>query len=246
MPEVNGLAAARLLHEIFCERACPRLIAVTAVAEKVRQYQESEGLAFDAVVSKQIGLPALLTVIATHLASVAEARLAIADGNQATIATANVRDREARVAGSASNISGGGRLVTGAKRGISPVDDAPALLDNPFAPPPYSDGQVQAISLGAFKAALGPEWPRVALRAMIKAEHIIKRRLAAGDVLTRSGDHSFIVWFNTADAKQNEAVLAAAVREIRIRFLTDYGEESTLGIYTSSSSIRPLLPARDH
>jgi GGDEF domain-containing protein len=103
---------------------------------------------------------------------------------------------------------------------------------------------VLAVSIAAFKAALGPEWPRVAHRAMAKAEQIVKRRLVAGDILSRSGDHGFVVWFAGTDRQHNESVLSAIAREVRIRFLTDYGEEAAPDICTSSSAIRPFLPSR--
>jgi len=229
MPEVNGLAAARILHEFLTESECPRLVAVTSAAETVEQGIATGGRAFDAVVSKRLGLPALLTIIDSHLASVARKKARALEQRHAAIDRAG--DHKPRAAAPMLPPSPG-----------APV---PTPLDNPFELPPNSDGQVQAISLGAFKTILGPEWSRVALRAMIKAEHIIKRRLISGDVITRSGDHSFVVWFNSTDAKRNEAILAAAAREIRIRFLADFGEETTPDISTTPEAVRQYLPARD-
>jgi len=76
MPEVSGLAAAQLVHDFLSGAECPRLIAVTAAAEELRAKKAAaERWWFDAVVSKQLGLPALLSVIEENLASAAEARL---------------------------------------------------------------------------------------------------------------------------------------------------------------------------
>lgn len=242
MPEVNGLAAARLLHDFLSEADRPRLIAVTAAAEAVQQSLASEGQAFDAVVSKRLGLPALLTVVDTHLAGVAQ-RKAWALPQRQAVVTARGRNQKVHLA--ATPLIVPGKDEPSFEQGFVPGTRNLPLLDDPFAIPPNSDGQVQAISLAAFKVALGPEWPRVSLRAMLKAEHIIKRRLIGGEVVSRSGDHSFVVWFNTTDAKRNEAVLAAAAREIRIRLLTDFGEETTPDICTAPSAVRQYLPARD-
>jgi len=67
MPEVSGLAAARLVRD-FLQAACPRLIAVTASAEELRARKPAAGRWwFDAVVSKQLGLHALLAVIEENL-----------------------------------------------------------------------------------------------------------------------------------------------------------------------------------
>ena len=72
LPEVDGLAAAHLLHDFLSEEDCPRLIAVTATAEFLTEKDGGAGRpCFDAVVSKRIGVSALLTVIDDNLTSVA-------------------------------------------------------------------------------------------------------------------------------------------------------------------------------
>ena len=58
-------------------------------------------------------------------------------------------------------------------------------------------GQIEVVSLAAFHAALGPQWPNLALRAMLRAEQIIKRRLTGADVTSRSGAHDFVIWFES-------------------------------------------------
>jgi CheY-like chemotaxis protein len=74
MPEVSGLAAARLVRDSL-QAECPRLIAMTASAEELRAKKRgAESWWFDAVVSKHLGLPALLAVIEDNLAGAAEAR----------------------------------------------------------------------------------------------------------------------------------------------------------------------------
>lgn len=73
MPEVDGLAAAQLLQDLVCEQDRPRLIAITAAAQGLAERQQVCGVpSFDAIVSKQIGLTALLDVVDANLATVAE------------------------------------------------------------------------------------------------------------------------------------------------------------------------------
>jgi len=79
LPEVDGLAAARLLHGFLRSEDRPRLIALTSAAEGLREREGvSGGTAFDAVVSKRHGLPALLSAIDVSLRGVAERDAALA------------------------------------------------------------------------------------------------------------------------------------------------------------------------
>jgi CheY-like chemotaxis protein len=199
MPEVNGLTAARLLHDMFDKRDRPRLIGITIAAEDLNEKQVTcGGEYFDAVVSKRIGLPALLAVI---------------DANISSAANSSARRR-----GALRPLSM--RTNTPFFRAISSGQDEPFLI------PPPSDGQVQVVSLAAFKAALGDKWERLATRAMMMAERILKRRLMSADVISRNGEYSFAIWFNSTNESQNETILAGAVREIRLRFLTQFGAET--------------------
>ena len=79
MPEVDGLAAAHLLHDFLRDQDRPRLIAVTAAADRLTAQQATAGgLPFDCVVSKQHGLPALLNAIDSNLTTRAAHREAAA------------------------------------------------------------------------------------------------------------------------------------------------------------------------
>ncbi len=77
MPEIDGLGAARLLHDLLPEAERPRLIAITATAEGL-QDKEEDASSFDAIVSKRVGLPALFSVIEANLAVMAERQVAVA------------------------------------------------------------------------------------------------------------------------------------------------------------------------
>jgi CheY-like chemotaxis protein len=97
LPEVDGLAAARLLHDHFAEDNRPGLIAVTATAEGLSEKEGLGGTSFDAVVSKRAGLPALLSVIDANLSSAAErhASAVIARG-RAAVQDAEIARRRRR------------------------------------------------------------------------------------------------------------------------------------------------------
>ncbi len=116
---------------------------------------------------------------------------------------------------------------------------SPNVLPAAPNPPARDVGELRAISLGAFRTVFGDEWERIAMRAMLKAEQIIKRRLGAGDLVSRNDDHKFVIWFDSKDTDRNEAVLNGAVREIRLRFLTDFGEEAAAYV---SAAVVPGVP----
>jgi len=95
LPEVDGLAAARLLHDHFSDADRPGLIAVTATAEGLSAKEGEAGTSFDAVVSKRLGLTALLNVVDANLTTAAErhASAVIARGRAAVREAAEARRR---------------------------------------------------------------------------------------------------------------------------------------------------------
>jgi CheY-like chemotaxis protein len=75
MPEINGLAAARLTQDLLTQDERPQMIAITASAEKLHaEHELGVSGCFDAIVSKRASLPALLTVIETNLSHREERR----------------------------------------------------------------------------------------------------------------------------------------------------------------------------
>ena len=73
MPAVDRLVAARLLQDLLHEEDRPRLIALTAATDGLREREAaSGGSTFDAVVSKRDGLPALVAAIETNLSAAAD------------------------------------------------------------------------------------------------------------------------------------------------------------------------------
>ena len=75
MPGIDGFASAWLLRDLMPKEDQPKLIAVTAAADSLIS-RDVSGSTFDAVVSKPLDLPALLTLIDTHLQATAADRMA--------------------------------------------------------------------------------------------------------------------------------------------------------------------------
>ncbi len=65
LPEMDGLASARLLHDLMSEER-PKLIAVTAALDSLGG-RDMQASAFDAMVAKPLDLPALMNVVAGQL-----------------------------------------------------------------------------------------------------------------------------------------------------------------------------------
>jgi CheY-like chemotaxis protein len=66
LPEIDGLASARLLREMMTGEDRPKLIALTSAADSLSSREVSESV-FDEIVSKPLNLPALLSTIGHHL-----------------------------------------------------------------------------------------------------------------------------------------------------------------------------------
>ena len=120
-------------------------------------------------------------------------------------------------------------------------ESATAAEVESYNTPSGAVGQVMAVSLEALKQACGETWPRIQARAMIIAEGIIKRRLAAGDVLSRGEGNCFIIWFQTKEPARNEATLTGIVREVRLRVLMEHGGD--LAIQPVAIPLAPGEPA---
>ena len=98
-------------------------------------------------------------------------------------------------------------------------------------------GELRAISLEALRTLCGADWERIAVRAMMRAEHAIRKRLERDDVVSRLSDTEFVVWFSNEDQTRNALTLQAIVRDVRLSFLTEFGEE--ISSYVSAT----LVPA---
>lgn len=91
MPVVDGLAAAELMQEFLTEESRPRLIAVTASAERLNR----DNTLFDCVVSKASGVPAVIEAVDASMSSVV-ALNTVAIGQQLRRAEAEAGARKRR------------------------------------------------------------------------------------------------------------------------------------------------------
>ena len=72
---------------------------------------------------------------------------------------------------------------------------------------------MKAVSLAALKASYGDNWPQIASRAMMLAEHTIRHRLGSADVFGRSENEGFVIRFDSSDEARNETVLGRITRD---------------------------------
>lgn len=120
------------------------------------------------------------------------------------------------------------RVVTLIPRDVASGDakllEAAALTAAVHACATRDRGELRAISLDALRSSFGADWERIATRAMMRAEQAIRKRLERDDVLSRLNE-TFVLWFNNGDQTRNDATLQAIVRDVRLTFLTEFGEE---------------------
>ncbi len=121
------------------------------------------------------------------------------------------------------------RVVTLIPRTVAASDPRPvevaALTAAAQAYASRDRGELRAISLEALRSLFGPDWERIAVRAMLRAEQAIRKRLERDDVLSRLSDTEFVLWFSNEDHVRNGSMLQAIVRDVRLTFLTEFGEE---------------------
>jgi CheY-like chemotaxis protein len=204
MPEISGLATARLLHDLLTPADRPRLIALTAAADELQEIERNaESHSFHAIIAKQSGLQALLEAVdanATPMVHIAPSgQNYLTDRQTVPIFQDITFDPEE----SASDI----------------------IVRYPFRSAAQRPFEIQTISLAAFKLTMGPAWARMSYRVMQRAEQIIRRRLASQDVISRISDHGFAIWFSHGSEMHIETLMAGAVREIRLRLMMDYGDD---------------------
>ncbi|GAC1339066.1 MAG: hypothetical protein NVSMB18_06580 [Acetobacteraceae bacterium] len=67
LPEIDGLATAKMVGELYSEAGRPRLIALTAAPDRLQWRTNSAPAAFDAVLGKMEGLSAVLATVHAQL-----------------------------------------------------------------------------------------------------------------------------------------------------------------------------------
>ena len=111
-------------------------------------------------------------------------------------------------------------------RVVTLIPAAPAAPASPVPTLTNRDaGELRAVSLEAFRSLFGSNWERIAERALMRAEQIVRRRLGRDDVVSRVDD-KFVIWFQSRDRDKNEETLNKIVRDIRIQFTTEFGAQA--------------------
>jgi two-component system sensor histidine kinase/response regulator len=72
LPEIDGLATARIVHDLMGDVARPKLIGLTGNADRLRKMEGVPGSAFDEIIAKPDDLADLLTRIDQHLNSLSD------------------------------------------------------------------------------------------------------------------------------------------------------------------------------
>lgn len=85
-------------------------------------------------------------------------------------------------------------------------------------PPNEPDSRLHVISLAEIRQAFGDEWPRLAGKAAMIAESVIRSHLAPGDRFCRRGDEAFLLLFadghETAPEERLDSILAGIRRQL--------------------------------
>jgi PAS domain S-box-containing protein len=98
-------------------------------------------------------------------------------------------------------------------------------------------GKIKLIGLDEVKHALGSRWGAVAARAMASAEHVIRRRCAPCDTLSRTSDGGFLICFAGATEDEASFRAAALAREIRTRLVGDGETETTATVSAVAAAV---------
>jgi PAS domain S-box-containing protein len=98
-------------------------------------------------------------------------------------------------------------------------------------------GKIKLIGIDEVKHALGSRWGAVAARAMASAEHVIRRRCAPCDTLSRTSDGGFLICFAGATEDEASFRAAALAREIRTRLVGDGETETTATVSAVAAAV---------
>ena len=100
-------------------------------------------------------------------------------------------------------------------------------------------GKICRIGLGDVRALLGERWAGLAMRAMMLAETVIKRRLAPQDVFSRTTDEGFLIWFGEGGRHEEISLRVARIeREMRIVLLTEFVDPFVASV-SAPAAVRP-------
>ena len=98
-----------------------------------------------------------------------------------------------------------------------------------------SVNQVEVLSLGSIREAVGQDWVHISDRGLTLAEQEVKRILGAGDILKRGKGDTFVIWFADGNRTRNTATMIRAAQGIRRVFMTEFSSKIAARIEASST-----------
>ena len=107
-----------------------------------------------------------------------------------------------------------------------------AQLKAPQTLAPQTLGKIHLIGLQEIRAVVGEAWAKIADRAMSLSESTIRRRLRPNDVLSRTSDQSFLIWFSDGTEEENKGLAARIARDVHIILLTEFADEVSVAFAT--------------
>jgi PAS domain S-box-containing protein len=136
---------------------------------------------------------------------------------------------------------------------LTPIPDDPGIGSVKVATTPSAGnereagsvvvaGNLQLIGLNEIKQSLGERWPAMAEKAMLTAEHVLRRRLLPQENFSRTCDHGFVVCFHGDDKEEIAFRAAMLAREIRRKLIGDDAESPHMAV-TALTDTQPLPPA---
>lgn len=102
-------------------------------------------------------------------------------------------------------------------------------------------GRLRFIDLEAVREALKDRWDNIGPRVMDAAEHVIRKRLALADTMSRDGDRGFTICFSTATQEEASFRATAIAREVRQHLIGLGEDENAIAMQVVVAGI-PVVP----
>jgi GGDEF domain-containing protein len=102
---------------------------------------------------------------------------------------------------------------------------------------PVVAGKLQLVGLDAVRERLGDRWPEMAERTFALAERVIQKYLQPGDIVRRSTDDGFLVFFGRLSESEAQFKARAIGDEIREKLIGDLPEMASAQVAAFAGSV---------
>jgi PAS domain S-box-containing protein len=102
---------------------------------------------------------------------------------------------------------------------------------------PVVAGKLQLVGLDAVRERLADRWPEMAERTFALAERVIQKYLQPGDIVRRSTDDGFLVFFGRLSESEAQFKARAIGDEIREKLIGDLPEMATAQVAAFATSV---------